>query len=184
MSLPKDINQKFNELDFILKRRDKQSIKMDSHGGYSILLVYPPIEEKKYLERIKKTYPNAYFIDVAREFVEYIDSIGSEKFIEIYQEYSSEPEKLFKSEFNENDLYKRLLREIEKAGTVEKIPILVRTGALYGTGIENVSIMDSKVVQDLPIPLVITYPATLSEDNKLKFLNFKLASDYRATVIY
>jgi len=184
MSSPKDINQKFKELSFLLKNRDRQSIKMEAHGGCSILLVYPPREEKKYLERVKESYPNAYFIDVAREFVEYIDSIGSEKFIEIYQEYSSEPEKLFKSELNENDLYKRLLKEIEKAGTAKKIPILIRTGALYGTGIENISIMDSKEVQKLPIPLVMMYPATLSEDNKLKFLNFKLASDYRATVIY
>ena len=184
MSSPKDINHKFNELDFMLKNRDKQSIKMDAHGGYSILFVYPPSEEKKYLERIEKSYPDAHFIDVAKEFVSYIDSIGSDKFMEIYQEYSSEPEKFFKSEFNENDLCKRLLKKIEKAGASNKIPILVRTGALYGTGIENVSIMDSKVVQNLPIPLVIMYPATLSEDDKLKFLNFKLASDYRATVIY
>jgi len=184
MPSQKDINQKFNELKFILKEKDKQSIKMDAHGGYSILFICPPIEEKKYLERIKSEYPEAHFIDVAKEFVSYIDSVGYDDFIAIYQEYSSEPEKLFKSELSEDDLFKRLLKEISKAGEANKIPILIRTGVLYGTGIENISIMDSKVVQELPIPLVIMYPATISEDNKLKFLNFKVASDYRATVIY
>ena len=183
MLLPKDMNHKFNELKFILKNKDKQSIKMESHGGYSILFVHPPKEEKKYLERIKKEYPNAYFIDIAKLFVEYIDSIGFDEFVKIYEEYSSEPEKLFKSELSETDFYKNILKEIETAGKEKKIPILIRTGALYGTGIENISIMDSKIVQNLPLPLVIMYPAIVGGDNKLKFLNFKLASDYRATLI-
>ena len=116
MPLQKDINQKFNELKFILKEKDKQSIKMDAHGGYSILFIYPPNEEKKYLERIRDEYPDGYFIDVAKEFVNYIDSVGYDDFISIYQDYSSEPEKLFKSELSEDDLFKRLLKEITKAG--------------------------------------------------------------------
>ncbi len=66
---------------------------------------------------------------------------------------------------------------------MQQLPILVRTGALYGTGIENINLMDSKVVHNLPLPLVIMYPVTFSAENKLKFLNVKLASDYRATVI-
>jgi len=49
MLSPKTIDQKFSELKFILKNRDKQSIKMDAHGGFSILFVYPPNEENQYL---------------------------------------------------------------------------------------------------------------------------------------
>ena len=74
--------------------------------------------------------------------------------------------------------------KIEKAGKKSKTPILVRTGMLLGTGIENMSIMDSKIVHDLPIPLIILNPATEAGDKRLKFLNHKPASDYRSIVIY
>lgn len=178
------MDQKFSELKFILKNKDKQSIKMDAHGGFSILFVYAPKEEKIYLKRIKKEYPNEHFIDIATMFVEYIDSFGFESFGEIYREYSSEPEKLFRSEISDDDFFKRIFNEIEQAGKANKIPILIRTGALNGTGIENINFMDSIVVQNLPLPQIIMYPASLSGDNKLKFLNCKLASDYRAVVIY
>lgn len=184
MLSPKTIDQKFSELKFILKSRDKQSIKMDAHGGFSILFVYTPNEESQYLVRIKDEYPDAHFIDISELFINYIDSIGFDEFMEIYEEYSSEPEKLFKSEMSENDLFKSILDEIEKAGQEQKIPILIRTGALNGTGIENINIMDSNIIQNLPYPQIIMYPATIGGDNKLKFLNFKLASDYRAIVIY
>ena len=184
MSSSKDINQKFNNLRFILRNKDKESIKIDAHGGYSILFVYPPDEEKQYLERVRSEYPDAYFIDVARQFIEFIDSVGFDDFVDNYKEYASEPEKLFKSESSKTDFFRQILNQIESAGKENKIPVLIRTGAFYGTGIENISIMDSKVVQDLPLPLIIMYPASIGGDNKLKYLNFKLASDYRAMLVY
>ena len=178
-----EIHHKFSELRIILNRNDKAFIKMHAHGGNSILFTYPPQEEKAYLERVREEYPDACFIDIAALFVDYIDHVGYEDFVEIYEEYATEPEKLFRSEMSNDDLYQRILKAIEQAGDARTIPILLRTGALYGTGIENINMMDSKVVHDLPLPLVIMYPATVGADNKLKFLNVKLASDYRATVI-
>jgi len=129
-------------------------------------------------------YPDAYFVDSSELFINYIDSIGFDEIMEIYEEYSSEPKKFFKSELSENDLFTIILDEIEKAGQEQKMPILIRTGALNGTRIENINLMDSKIVQNLPYPPIIMYPATIGCDNKLKFLNFKLTSDYRAIVIY
>ena len=183
MLLPKEIHHKFEELNIILTRHDKEFIKMHAHGGYSILFAYPPHEESAYLERVKNDYPDACFIDLAGLFVDYIDRVGHDDFLEIYKEYASEPEKLFRSPMNDDDLYQRILAKIAQAGQAQKIPILLRTGALFGTGIENINIMDSKVVHNLPLPLVIMYPATITAENKLKFLNVKFASDYRATVI-
>jgi hypothetical protein len=61
-------------------------------------------------------------------------------------------------------------------------PILIRSGVLYGTGIENLNLMEDKTVMGLDNPLVLFYPAKLENDN-LYFLNFKLASKYRCTVI-
>ncbi|MBN2373589.1 hypothetical protein JXL19_07375 [bacterium] len=183
MSSQKNIDQKLTDLRIILKNRDKQSIKMDAHGGFSILFVYPPEQESIYLKRITEEYPEAFFIDISRVFVTFIDSIGVNEFLEIYKEYSSEPQRLFKADMSDNDFFREILKEIEKAGKEGKLPVLIRTGALYGTGIENINIMDSQIVHDLPLPLIIMYPGSISADNRLMFLNFKLASDYRAIVI-
>ncbi len=183
MPLSKNINEKFNDLKFILANQDKQSIKMSAHGGYSILFVYPPKEEKEYLQTIKRQYSDAYFINIAELLVKFIDDNGPEEFFSIYKEYASEPEKLFKSEYAEGDFFGMILKEIKRADEQSKLTILIRTGALYGTGIENLNIMDSVIVQHLHLPLIIMYPATIGADGKLKFLNHKLASDYRAIVI-
>jgi hypothetical protein len=61
--------------------------------------------------------------------------------------------------------------------------IIVRTGALYGTGIENISIMEENIVCQMDNPLIIMYPAEISDDNKLRFLNCRVASGYRAIII-
>jgi hypothetical protein len=59
---------------------------------------------------------------------------------------------------------------------------LIRTGCLYGTGIENVNIMEHKIITKLSHPLIIFYPSKIQSDNLL-FLNFKQASKYRCALI-
>ena len=171
MLLSKTIDQKFNDLRIILTNKDKDSIKMDAHGGNSILFIYPPREEELYLSRIKRDYPDAYFIDIAELFIKYIDIIGYDNFIEVYEEYRSEPEKLFKSESSSQDFYKIILEEIKEAIKINKIAIIIRTGALFGTGIENISIMEESAVYQMNLPLIIMYPAVVFEENILKFSN-------------
>lgn len=183
MLLSKTIDQKFNDLRIILKSKNKDSIKMDAHGGNSILFVYPPKEEELYLSRIRRDYPDAYFIDIAELFIKYIDIIGYNNFIEAYEEYKTEPEKLFKSESSSQDLYDLILDEIKKAAEINKMAIIIRTGALFGTGIENINIMEESAVYRMDLPLIIMYPAVILEENKLKFLNCRLASGYRAITI-
>ena len=97
---------------------------------------------------------------ISELFVEYIDLFGLDEFTSAYNDYQSEPQKLFKG------FLELIITKIEKAGKKSKIPILVRTGVLLGTGIENISIMDSKIVHDLPIPLIILYPATEAGDKR------------------
>ena len=178
MKSERTIDQKFRELKFILENRDKESIKMDAHGGHSVLFIYPPNEEIHYLERLKEECPDADIINIADSFVEYIDQFGLGEFTNAYNDYQSEPQKLF------NNFLDLIINRIDKAGKKNKLPILIRTGVLSGTGIENISIMDSQIVHKLPIPLVILYPATEVGDKRLKFLNCKPASDYRSIVIY
>ena len=183
MLLSKTIDQKFNDLRIILKSKSKDSIKMDAHGGNSILFVYPPREEKLYLSRVRRDYPDAYFIDIAKLFIKYIDIIGYNNFIEAYEEYKAEPEKLFKSESSSQDLYDLILDEVKKAAKINKMAIIIRTGAFFGTGIENISIMEESTVFQMKLPIIIMYPAAVSEENKLIFLNCRPASGYRAITI-
>jgi hypothetical protein len=91
-------------------------------------------------------------------------------------------ELLFKSDDEETDLMDLILADIKSADKEDLIPVLIRTGALYGTGIENVNIMEHTEVMSLKNPLVLFYPAKV-EDGNLLFLNFKSASRYRCTVI-
>jgi len=179
----KTIDQKFDDLRIILKNKSKDSIKMDAHGGNSILFVYPPREEKLYLSRIRRDYPDACFIDIAELFIKYIDIIGYNNFIEIYEDYKTEPEKLFKSESSSQDLYDLILGEIKRAAEINKMTIIIRTGALFGTGIENISIMEESAVYRMDLPLIIMYPAVILEENRVKFLSCRLASGYRAITI-
>jgi len=53
---------------------------------------------------------------------------------------------------------------------------------VFGTGIENVNIMEHKFVMSLQHPLVIFYPSKIENDN-IYFLNFKPASKYRCTLV-
>ena len=75
---------------------DKQSIKMDAHGGHSVLFIYPPFEEKLYMEKVKSDYSKEEIIDISESFVEYIDQFGLDEFTSAYNDYQSEPQKLFK----------------------------------------------------------------------------------------
>ena len=80
------------------------------------------------------------------------------------------------------DLMDLIISAINDAYQKGKIPVLIRTGSLYGKGIENVNIMEHKTVMGLNNPLVILYPSKIENEN-FYFLNFKLASKYRCTVI-
>lgn len=182
MSSAKTIDQKFNELQIILENRDRTSIKIDAHGGNSILLVYPPSEESRYMQRFQNEYPDSYFIDISKLFVQYIDNIGIDRMKE-YCDDTGEIIKQFKSQHLDNDFENVIISEIKNAQSMDQMPVLIRTGAMFGTGIENINIMDSEVVRQASKPVILLYPASLDKDNKLMFLDFKRASDYRAIII-
>ena len=151
---------------------------------YSILFSYPPHEEQLYIEKARELYQDTVeFIDVSRLLVKFIDEEGWDSFKAYYQSMASSVHKVFHDEdAQEHDLFDQIIHEIETTCKNNKIPFLIRTGCLYGTGIENVNIMEHRSVMNLPHPLVIFYPSRFDEDN-LYFLNFKMASTYRCTLV-
>jgi hypothetical protein len=124
----------------------------------------------------------AVFIDISKLFVSFIEADGWDSFAEYYRDFHNTPHLIFRSDDPSIDLFDMIIREIEDASITEKIPFLIRTGCLYGTGIENVNIMEHKAVINLSSPLVIFYPSSIVDDN-LYFLNFKPASKYRCILV-
>ncbi len=175
---------KFDNLKVSLEQQNRDQLRRKANGGNSILFTYNPNEELEYIDKAKELLSkNKYkFIDIAKLLVEFIDLDGWNDFQEYYKDFSDTPHLVFKSEDPDTDLMDLIIREIKIADEKDLIPVLIRTGALFGTGIENVNIMEDKVVMNLKQPLVIFYPASINDDN-LYFLNFKPASKYRCTVI-
>lgn len=181
MSYMTDYKQKFTDLKFHLDNQDQ--LRQQANGGNSVLFTYPPKEEKKYIEKAKELYEDkAAFIDVSKLLVSFIDKDGWELFNKYYQEFKNTSYLIFRSDDPEPDLFDLIIDEIRKACDEDKIPFLIRTGCLYGTGIENVNIMENTFVMRQSHPLVIFYPSRVDEDN-IYFLNFKHASKYRCILV-
>jgi hypothetical protein len=181
MSYIVDHQQKFDGLNFQIKNQDQ--LKRQANGGNSILFSFQPNEEHLYINQAKQLYQEqAAFIDISHLLVKFIDSMGWNAFKAYYAEFQSTPHKIFQSNDPEDDLFDLIIGEIQSACDNDKIPFLIRTGCLYGTGIENANIMDYKTVRNLKHPLVIFYPSRIEDDN-IYFLNFKPASKYRCVLV-
>jgi len=176
-----DHKQKFSDLNFNIDNQDQ--LRRQANGGNSILFTYPPCEESLYIEKARELYSHiAEFIDVSKLLVEFIDEDGWDSFAEYYTDFKNTPHVVFKSEDPSTDLFDLIIAAIRQACIADKIPFLIRSGSLYGTGIENVNIMEHRDVMNLRHPLVIFYPSMIADDN-IYFLNFKLASKYRCTLV-
>lgn len=182
MSFLTDHKQKFEDLDLFLK--SKNSINKDANGGNSVLFSYPPAEEQLYIqEAVKKYSETAFFIDISKLLVKLIDLEGWEEFKAYYQKMAPSSHLLFYDKnSNDTNLLDLIIAQIEESITQQKIPFLIRTGSLYGTGIENQVIMEHHLILHMNKPLVIFYPSKI-EDNNLTFLNFKPASRYRCKLV-
>ena len=67
-----DHNRLFGDLSAALSR-DMAKLSTEANGGRSILFVYPPEDEEKYIEEAKKIYTKGYeIIDLRELLVEFI----------------------------------------------------------------------------------------------------------------
>lgn len=184
MAYLEDHRAKFDNLRVSLNLQNRDQLRRKANGGNSIIFTYPPEEEVLYLQKFEEFNSDASyrFIDVSKLLVQFIDLDGWADFHSYYNDFKDTPHLIFSSEDESTDLMDLIISAINEADQKGKIPVLIRTGALYGTGIENVNIMEHKTVMGLNHPLVIFYPSKIENEN-LYFLNFKLASKYRCTVI-
>jgi hypothetical protein len=179
-----DHKAKFDNLSVNLESKNIYQLKRTANGGNSIVFTYPPEEELLYLKKINEIAleNNFELINISKLLVEIIDSEGWNEFKSYYNDFKDTPHLVFKSDDESVDLMDLIISNIKRADDNGKIPVLIKTGALFGTGIENVNIMEDKSVMGLNNPLIIFYPGKIENEN-LYFLNSKLASKYRCTVI-
>lgn len=169
----------------IAEDKSTSDIKLNGNGGNSILLICEPHKESHYVESITKlmkveTYQ---IIDLNQIIVNFV--INNKEYIEeCFEVLRSSIHQIFKLPDNEEglDIYHLIIQKIEQSFNEKKIPVLINTGALYGTQIENINIMENKTVMTSNLPLIFLYPAT-KEFDKLKFLSTRTSSKYRCMVV-
>ena len=92
-----DHKQKFTDLKFHIANQDQ--LRRQANGGNSILFSYPPDEEQQYIEKAKELYAdNAFFIDVSKLLVQFIDEDGWDSFSEYYNDFRNTPHLIFRSD--------------------------------------------------------------------------------------
>ena len=169
-----------------LVESDKQSeIRLNANGGNSILYVCDPSEELAYITSIRNTLDKTSFeiIDLNHLFVEFVKE-NKENLEILFDLLQGSVSQIFKAPPREesNDLFKKIIKTITESFLHSKVPVLINTGVLYGTGIENIHIMEHEVVMKASLPIIILYPATGEKDG-LNFLGKRPASKYRCMII-
>jgi hypothetical protein len=107
-----------------------------------------------------------------------------EDLAEMFELLKSSVHQIFKAPDGETSpaLFKYLIGVIDQTFKANKIPVLIHSGALYGSGIDNIHLMENELVMKAKTPLIILYPATQDGD-QLMFLNSRPASKYRCMIV-
>lgn len=173
------------QLKRIVESDKRSEIRLNANGGNSILLVCPPILEFQYIEKLVEMMPlDTYkIIDINEMLISFVEAHQTD-LAEMFDLLRGSVHQIFKAPEGETspDLYKHLLAAIEKTFNENKIPVLIHSGALYGSGIDNIHLMENELVMKAKSPLIILYPAT-QEGEKLIFLNSRPASKYRCMIV-
>ena len=169
----------------IVESDRRSEIRLNANGGNSILIVCEPNWELEYIQAIINlmTRESYQIIDLNSLLNDFVES-NMEELDESFDILQSSVNQIFKRPKDEQgaDFFSLILQSISKSFNENKIPVLIHTGVLYGSDIENVHIMESELVMGASLPLIILYPATKENEN-LMFLGKRPASKYRGMII-
>lgn len=174
-----------NDVKRLVESDKRSEIRLKANGGNSILIVCDPMRESEYILAIKSlmeenTYGILDLTNILNEFVE----TNRDELEEYFKLLEASTQQIFKSPEGENskDLFRLILLAISKNLSDNKIPVLINSGVLYGSGIDNIHIMENELIMNASLPLIILYPATKDGD-KLMFISKRPASKYRCMII-
>jgi hypothetical protein len=165
---------------------DKRSeIRLNANGGNSILIVCEPERELDFIQAIEKlmTEDSYRIIDLNDLLNEFVES-NKEVLEENFKLLKASINQVFKTPEGEqgSDLFSLIIKLLADSLKDNKIPVVIHAGALYGTDIDNIHIMESELIMRASLPLIILYPATKEKEN-LMFLSKRPASKYRCMIV-
>jgi hypothetical protein len=174
-----------SQLKRIVESDKRSEIRLNANGGNSILVVCSPEMEYLFIEKLISSMPHDIYelIDVNQILISFVET-HKEELPEMFDILRGSVNQIFKAPEGETtpDLFKHLLGSIEQSFNDNKIPVLYHTGALYGSGIDNIHLMENNLIMKSKLPLIIIYPAT-QEGEQIMFLNSRPASKYRCMII-
>jgi len=182
--MPTNPEQIISQVKKLVESDRRSEIRLNANGGNSILVVCPPEQEHLYIQALHDRLDTTTYtiIDVNTLLISFVDQ---------YQDLLNESFELLKGSIHQvfkmpegetgPDLFKHILHAIQVAFSDQKIPVLIHTGALYGSGIDNIHLMENELVMKSDKPMIILYPAS-HDGEKLMFLNSRPASKYRCMI--
>jgi hypothetical protein len=169
----------------MVETEKRTELRLRANGGNSVLLVCPPPLEKECIQSLATHFsPDQYqIIDLEELLLEFVETQQAD-LPELFDMLKGSVEQIFKASEGETgpDLFGSIMEAIGQAFSQNRVPVLIRTGALYGSGIDSIHIMESSLVMKSHLPLLLLYPATRA-DGQLLFLSRRPASKYRCMII-
>lgn len=169
----------------LVESNENSNIRLNANGGNSILIVCEPLEEFDYIKAINNSMTRDKYeiIDLNNLLNEFVgqNKTDLENSFELLKGSIQQIFKLPKGEEG-SDLFGLIIKAIANCLQANKIPVLIHSGALYGSGIDNIDIMENNLIMKASLPLIILYPATKDKD-RLMFLSKRPASKYRCMII-
>ncbi|ABI68303.1 hypothetical protein [Syntrophomonas wolfei] len=169
----------------LVESDEKSHIRLSANGGNSILLVCEPDREIDYIRAIRKLMPEDKYqiIDLSDLLCQFVEQNKS-NLEEMFNLLQGSLHQIFKTPAGEegSDYLGLILQAVDSSLKADKIPVLINTGTLYGSGIGSIHIVENDLVMRAKSPLIILYPATWVQD-MLMFLGKRPASKYRCMVL-
>jgi hypothetical protein len=185
MNVPQNSELIISQIKRLVESDKRSEIRLNANGGNSILLVCSPDKEYLFIEKMKTLMPEDTYqlIDLNAILIAFIEENKGD-LPEMFEFLKGSVGQIFKAPVGEStpDLFKKIIGRIEEIYMQKKIPVLYHTGALFGSGIDNIHIMESELVMKSKFPLIILYPGTQDGENLL-FLNSRPSSKYRCMII-
>jgi len=174
-----------NQTKRLVESNKQSEIRLNANGGNSILIVCDPQQELDFIISIKTLMDECTYqiIDLNDLLVDFIAS-NKDTLMDTFELLKGSIPQVFKSPDDEEgiDLFRYILNAITASFEQKRIPVLIHSGALYGSGIDNIHLMENEIVMKSSQPLIILYPAT-TEGDKLLFLSKRPASKYRCMIV-
>jgi len=173
------------QLEQLVNSNKHAEIRLNANGGNSILVLCPPLEEANFIAVFEKSLCKDTYqiINLNDLLISFMDD-NKEDMVELFELLSSSIYQIFKASEEEEtiDFFSFIMNTIHKSIEQGKVPVIVRTGTLYGSGIDSIHLMENQTVMRSPVPLIILYPAKREGENIL-FLSTRPASKYRCMIL-